>query len=213
MLPSDQENFLARTLHPTNYGRFCPIETPEGTEIGLRKNLAILSKVSTGLWLDEDKFLKELEDLGLDKEGVEGSDVVPNHFIENAIPADFDGIVIIGGGGMHDTLTNDTTTTQQIVAQVKAFSEARKLVSAICIGPIALAKAGVITGKRITGWDDGNNTQKTEIESAGATFTAEPVTVDGNLITANGPSAATAFGEAIKNYFSKEETSNAEEKN
>jgi|TARA_Y100000034_G_scaffold91079_1_gene109802 protease I len=145
--------------------------------------------------------------------GVEGSDVVPNHFIENAIPADFDGIVIIGGGGMHDTLTNDTTTTQQIVAQVKAFSEARKLVSAICIGPIALAKAGVITGKRITGWDDGNNTQKTEIESAGATFTAEPVTVDGNLITANGPSAATAFGEAIKNYFSKEETSNAEEKN
>jgi len=40
MLPGDQENFMARTLHPTHYGRFCPIETPEGTEIGLRKNLA-----------------------------------------------------------------------------------------------------------------------------------------------------------------------------
>ena len=39
MLPSDQENFKARTLHPTHYGRFCPIETPEGTEIGLRKIL------------------------------------------------------------------------------------------------------------------------------------------------------------------------------
>lgn len=78
MLPSDQENFLARTLHPTHYGRFCPVETPEGTEIGLRKNLAILSKISTRIHLDEQKFFKELEDLGMDKEGVEGTDVFFN---------------------------------------------------------------------------------------------------------------------------------------
>jgi DNA-directed RNA polymerase subunit B len=65
MLSSEQENFMARTLHPTHYGRFCPIETPEGTEIGLRKNLAILSKVSTRIGLDEEKFVKDLETLGL----------------------------------------------------------------------------------------------------------------------------------------------------
>ena len=67
MLASDQENFMARALHPTHYGRFCPIETPEGTEIGLRKNLAILSKVSTEVDLDEEKFLKDLEQEGLDR--------------------------------------------------------------------------------------------------------------------------------------------------
>lgn len=78
MLPSDQENFAARTLHPTHYGRFCPIETPEGTEIGLRKNLAILSQVSTGTGLDEGKFLRDLESHGLDKEGVEGTEVFFN---------------------------------------------------------------------------------------------------------------------------------------
>jgi DNA-directed RNA polymerase subunit B len=78
MLPSDQENFLARTLHPTHYGRFCPIETPEGTEIGLRKNLAILSKISTRVELEENKFLKELETLGLNREGIEGKDVFLN---------------------------------------------------------------------------------------------------------------------------------------
>jgi len=78
MLPSDQENFMARTLHPTHYGRFCPIETPEGTEIGLRKNLASLSQVSTRTDLDEDKFLKDLESLGLDKEGVKGREVFFN---------------------------------------------------------------------------------------------------------------------------------------
>jgi len=78
MLPADQENFMARTLHPTHYGRFCPIETPEGTEIGLRKNLAILSKVSTRVNLDNVKFLKELEAEGLDKEGIEGQEVFLN---------------------------------------------------------------------------------------------------------------------------------------
>ena len=78
MLASDQENFLARTLHPTHYGRFCPIETPEGTEIGLRKNLAILAKVSTRVSLDEDKFLKELESEGLDKAGIQGREVFFN---------------------------------------------------------------------------------------------------------------------------------------
>jgi len=36
-LPGEQENLAARTVHPTHYGRFCPIETPEGTEIGLRR--------------------------------------------------------------------------------------------------------------------------------------------------------------------------------
>ncbi len=78
MLPSEQENFLARTLHPTNYGRFCPIETPEGTEIGLRKNLAILSKVSTRVELDEERFLKDLESIGLKREGFTGADVFFN---------------------------------------------------------------------------------------------------------------------------------------
>ncbi|HJX50102.1 MAG TPA: DNA-directed RNA polymerase subunit B'' [Candidatus Nanoarchaeia archaeon] len=78
MLPSDQENFLARTLHPTHYGRFCPIETPEGTEIGLRKNLAILCKISTRTGLDEEKFLKELQNDGLNLEGVAGTDVFFN---------------------------------------------------------------------------------------------------------------------------------------
>ena len=64
MLPSDQENFMARTLHPTHYGKFCPIETPEGTEIGLRKNLAILAKVSTRVELEPENFFKILESFG-----------------------------------------------------------------------------------------------------------------------------------------------------
>ncbi len=78
MLSSEQENFKARTLHPTHYGRFCPIETPEGTEIGLRKNLAILSRVSTRTKINEETILKILDQEGLDKEAIEGKDVILN---------------------------------------------------------------------------------------------------------------------------------------
>lgn len=76
-LPGEQENFAARTLHPTHYGRFCPIETPEGTEIGLRKNLSLLAKVSTTIEFDGDKAVKKLIEMGLEKEPV-GLDVFLN---------------------------------------------------------------------------------------------------------------------------------------
>jgi DNA-directed RNA polymerase subunit B len=45
-LSASQENFDARALHSTHLGRLCPIETPEGTNIGLRKNLAMLCSIS-----------------------------------------------------------------------------------------------------------------------------------------------------------------------
>ncbi len=62
-LSSSQENFEARTLHATHMGRLCPSETPEGTNIGLRKNLALLCRPSQAV--DEDMILREAKRLGL----------------------------------------------------------------------------------------------------------------------------------------------------
>jgi DNA-directed RNA polymerase subunit B len=89
MLPGEQENFLARTLHPTHYGRFCPVETPEGTEIGLRKNLALLAKISTRVDLKDDELLKFLTDLGMQKEmESEGRDIFFNgRFVGHIVDA------------------------------------------------------------------------------------------------------------------------------
>lgn len=62
-LSSSQENFRARELHATHLGRLCPSETPEGTNIGLRKNLALLSMISKDL--DESEVITTLKGLGL----------------------------------------------------------------------------------------------------------------------------------------------------
>lgn len=62
-LSSSQENFEARELHATHLGRLCPSETPEGTNIGLRKNLALLAEVSKDT--PEEEVLKQLAEMGL----------------------------------------------------------------------------------------------------------------------------------------------------
>jgi DNA-directed RNA polymerase subunit B len=62
-LSSSQENFEARELHATHLGRLCPIETPEGTNIGLRKNLALLCSTSHNS--DEESIMKAIKNFGL----------------------------------------------------------------------------------------------------------------------------------------------------
>jgi len=62
-LSAAQENFEARGLHPTHLGRLCPVETPEGTNIGLRKNLSLLAELSQDT--PDDELLKPLKGLGL----------------------------------------------------------------------------------------------------------------------------------------------------
>lgn len=62
-LSTSQENFEARELHSTHLGRLCPIETPEGTNIGLRKNLAMLASLSQRV--EEHEVIEKIKNLGL----------------------------------------------------------------------------------------------------------------------------------------------------
>ncbi|HLD19021.1 MAG TPA: DNA-directed RNA polymerase subunit B'' [Candidatus Nanoarchaeia archaeon] len=62
-LSATQENFEARELHATHLGRLCPIETPEGTNIGLKKNLALLASVSGET--NHEEMIKTLKGYGL----------------------------------------------------------------------------------------------------------------------------------------------------
>ncbi len=45
-LVKERAGFEARDVHPTHYGRICPIETPEGQNIGLINTLATYAKVN-----------------------------------------------------------------------------------------------------------------------------------------------------------------------
>ena len=46
-LNKDRAGFAVRDLHPSHYGRICPIETPEGPNAGLIGSLSIYARVNT----------------------------------------------------------------------------------------------------------------------------------------------------------------------
>jgi DNA-directed RNA polymerase subunit B len=57
-LSRSQPNFEARDLHPTHWGRLCPNETPEGSNCGLVKNLALAA--CTSVSVDPEKIRQTL---------------------------------------------------------------------------------------------------------------------------------------------------------
>ena len=59
-LTRERAGFEVRDVHPTHYGRICPIETPEGPNIGLISSLATFSRVNKYGFLESPyrKFIK-----------------------------------------------------------------------------------------------------------------------------------------------------------
>jgi len=103
-------------------------------------------------------------------------------------PSDYDAVIFVGGRGASEYWQNPTAHSI-----AKKADKQGKLVCAICIAPVTLANAGLLSGRKATVWYSEANTLK----KAGAIYTAEAVTVDGNIITANGPTSAKEFGRTI----------------
>ena len=62
-LDKNRELYEARDVHGTHWGRLCPIETPDGPQCGLVKNLAMLAEVTTES--DEAPIEKILKDMNV----------------------------------------------------------------------------------------------------------------------------------------------------
>jgi DNA-directed RNA polymerase subunit B" len=65
-LSRSQPHFEARDLHPTQWGRICPSETPEGPNCGLVKNFAQMVEISRGIDHGEE-VMRILHSLGVEK--------------------------------------------------------------------------------------------------------------------------------------------------
>src|SRR6476659_3858632 len=62
-LSRSQPNFEARDLHATHFGRICPAETPEGSNCGLVKNLALSAVISVSV--PSAEIIEKLYELGV----------------------------------------------------------------------------------------------------------------------------------------------------
>jgi DNA-directed RNA polymerase subunit beta len=98
-LTRERAGFEVRDVHPTHYGRVCPIETPEGPNIGLINSLSVYArtnhygfletpyrKVTNGKVTNQVEYLSAIEEsqyqiaqanVTLDKRGVMTDDLIP----------------------------------------------------------------------------------------------------------------------------------------
>ena len=128
---------------------------------------------------------------GRTAEGAHGLPVTAETLMEDADPADYDGIVLPGGPASW-TLRD----TPAVLSLVRAMHAEGKLVGAICAAPIALEAAGVIAGRRVTCYP----AVKGDLKSA-AEVLDTPAATDGNIVTGRGPGAALEFGFALADYL------------
>lgn len=129
--------------------------------------------------------------------GALGGTVRPDVPIDKVIISEYDAIVISGGGGSRKLLWPDKKL-QQLVAD--AF-EHDKIVAAICVSPVVLARAGVLEGKKATVFKDPESIK--ELKKGKANYEDADVIVTENIITARDPPSAEAFGEAVLEALEK----------
>jgi protease I len=116
-----------------------------------------------------------------------GGKEVAQMAIRDVRVGDYDRIVFIGGPG-----ASMLAEEEDVLQLAKNTVQAGKPLGAICIAPTILAAAGILRGKRATVWDE-EGEQINLLKKAGAHYTGEAVTIDGTIITANGPDAAVQF--------------------
>jgi len=120
--------------------------------------------------------------------GVLGARVKPDMLVRDIKIQDFDAIIFVGGQGA--TQYWDDPAAHKLIQEALRNN---KVIAAICIAPVTLARAGVLKGKRATVW----YSEAPQIEAGGATYTASGVKRDGRIVTASGPADARKFAEEI----------------
>lgn len=124
--------------------------------------------------------------------GSEGAQV-ETESLESIRVNSYEGIVLAGGEGALKYLDSEA-----VYSLLNEFDQKGKIVSAICISPVILAKAGLLKDKKATVWSSNMNKSAIKtFKSLGVDYVDSPVVLDGRIITANGPEAAKEFGVKI----------------
>ena len=111
--------------------------------------------------------------------------------IEEANGEDYDAIVLAGGSSDPAFFWKD----KKLQELVSAMAEAGKVVAAISLSTVVLAKASLLEGRNATVYFHPEALE--ELKKGGATYVEDKVIVDQNIIMAEGPKESGAFAKAV----------------
>jgi protease I len=124
--------------------------------------------------------------------GMRGGVVQSEIAIADAKADDFSAVVLAGGSSVPEFFWNDKKL-QELVA---AMAQAGKVVAAICLSTVVLAKAKLLAGREATVYFLPQAIEA--LKEAGATYVKETLIIHNNIILAEGPPDAQRFGQAIR---------------
>ena len=126
-----------------------------------------------------------------------GGEVPIKKTLEDLDISKFDCLLIVGGSGAIEYLDNP-----EIYFLINEAKNQKKIISAICIAPLILAKAGILKGKKATVWSsDLDKSALKEFKKQEVKYVSEKSVVDGKIVTADGPSSIVEFCKNIINLI------------
>ena len=90
----DRASMAVRDVHPTHYGRICPIETPEGQNIGLINNLSTYAKINRYGFIETPYRIVEKGGKVTDRAEYLSAEDEKDHYIAQANVTIKDGIIV-----------------------------------------------------------------------------------------------------------------------
>lgn len=114
-----------------------------------------------------------------------GTVLLPDMHLDEALRSEFDMVVLPGGLPGADYLDNDP----RIRELLQKMRDAGKYTAAICAAPKVLANAGLLEGKRATGYPGVLD----QMNVSGMQYKNDAVVQDGKVITSRGPGTAMDF--------------------
>jgi 4-methyl-5(b-hydroxyethyl)-thiazole monophosphate biosynthesis len=114
--------------------------------------------------------------------------VIPEMLIENLDVNEFDALAI--PGGFEEAHFYRGAFSEPFLDAIREFDRQGKVIATICVAALAVAKSGVLKGRRATTYNIGGWRQKQLAEMGAVVVPDSRIVVDGNIITSYNPSTA-----------------------
>jgi protease I len=124
--------------------------------------------------------------------GMKGGTAHAEIAIADAKAEDYAALVLCGGSSVPEFFWND----KKLQELVTAMASAGKIVAAICLSTVVLAKAKLLAGREATVYFLPQAVQ--ELNQAGAKYVKETLLIHNNIILAEGPPDSQRFGQAVR---------------
>ena len=93
-------------------------------------------------------------------------------------------------GGFEEYGFYEEAFSEELSDVIRSFDRLGKPIASVCVGALALAHSGVLTGKRATTYHLNNGQRQKQLAAYGVEVVNKPVVKSGNIITSYCPQTA-----------------------